>query len=186
MTTGERIRTRRKELGMSVDTLAEKVGKNRATIYRYENDEIEMPASMLQPLAEALSTSPDELMDWKLMLRDVSEHEQRMEQILSQLEDGVSSAGSTYRYILLKAPTHGGVMEHDFKVLLNLLYRLNAADCNKEIHAVRVLGELASCLDVKSIKHLVSYGEYLVAQFQKKTGDPIDLPYQSEQSTLSD
>ena len=44
MTTGERIRTRRKQLGMSVDDLAAKLGKNRATIYRYESDAIEMPA----------------------------------------------------------------------------------------------------------------------------------------------
>lgn len=186
MTTGEKIRTRRKELGMSVDALAAKVGKNRATIYRYENNEIEMPASMLQPLADALNTSPDELMDWKLILKDVSEHEKEMDQILSQLDDGVSSEGSTYRYILLKAPTHGGFMEYELKVLLTLLYRLNAANCDKEIHFVRVLAELASCLDIKSIKYLVSYGEYLVAQFQKKTGHPIELPYQSEQSALFD
>lgn len=49
MTTGERIRTRRKQLGMSVDDLAAKLGKNRATIYRYESDAIEMPASLLKP-----------------------------------------------------------------------------------------------------------------------------------------
>ena len=34
MTTGERIRARRKQLKMSVDDLAAKLGKNRATIYR--------------------------------------------------------------------------------------------------------------------------------------------------------
>lgn len=99
MTTGEKIRTRRKQLGMSVDALAKKVGKNRATIYRYENDEIEMPASMLQPLANALDTSPDELMDWKFILRDFTEHNKEMDKILSQLEDGVSTEGLTYRYI---------------------------------------------------------------------------------------
>ncbi len=36
---------------MSVDELAKKVGKNRATIYRYENDEIEMPVNLLRPIA---------------------------------------------------------------------------------------------------------------------------------------
>ena len=64
MTTGERIRTRRKQLGMSVDDLAAKLGKNRATIYRYESDAIEMPASLLKPLADVLDTIPDELMGW--------------------------------------------------------------------------------------------------------------------------
>ena len=49
MTTGKKIRARRKQLGMSVDDLAAKLGKNRATIYRYENDMNEMPASLLKP-----------------------------------------------------------------------------------------------------------------------------------------
>ncbi len=186
MTVGEKIRTRRKELGMSVDELAERVGKNRATIYRYESDAIEMPASMLQPLADALQMSPDELMDWRLILRDVTEHTQKIDKLLTQLEDGVSSGGSTYRYILLKTLTHGGFEEHEVKELLALLHRLNMAGCGKEIHTIRILAELASCLDTRSLEHLVSYGEYLVSQFQKKCGETFDLPYQSEQHALPD
>lgn len=182
MTTGEKIRARRKELGLSVDELAAKVGKNRATIYRYESDAIEMPASMLQPLADALSTTPDELMSWELILKDVAEREQKMDEILPLLQDGVASEGSTYRYIVLKTLTHSGFEEYELKVLLTLLYRLNTAGCGKEIHAIRVLAELASCLDMKSLDYLISYGEYLVCQFQKKTGKTFDLPYQSEQS----
>ena len=184
MTFGENIRARRKELGISVDELAKKVGKNRATIYRYENDEIEMPASMLQPLANALDTSPDELMDWKFILRDFTEHNREMDKILSQLEDGVSTEGLTYRYILLKAPTCGGVMEYEFVVLLTLLYQVNASAQKKEMHFMRVLAELAAHLDNKSVEHLVSYGEYLVEQLRKKTDSPIVLPYQAEQAAL--
>ena len=41
MNIGQRIKMRRKELGMSVDRLAELINKNRATIYRYEKNEIE-------------------------------------------------------------------------------------------------------------------------------------------------
>ena len=186
MTTGEKIRARRKELGLSVDELAAKVGKNRATIYRYESDAIEMPASMLQPLADALSTTPDELMSWELILKDVAEREQKMDEILPLLQDGVASEGSTYRYIVLKALTHGGFEEYELKALLALLYRLNMADCGKEIHTIRILAELASCLDSKSLEHLVSYGEYLVSQFQKKGGKAFDLPYQNEQSVLDE
>ena len=37
MTTGKKIRARRKQLGMSVDDLAAKLGKNRATFYRDDN-----------------------------------------------------------------------------------------------------------------------------------------------------
>ena len=41
MTIGDRIRARRQELGFSVDELATRLGKNRATVYRYENGDIE-------------------------------------------------------------------------------------------------------------------------------------------------
>ncbi len=34
MSVGERIKQRRQELGLSVDEVAQKLGKNRATIYR--------------------------------------------------------------------------------------------------------------------------------------------------------
>lgn len=60
MTTEENIRTRRKQLGMTVDDLATKLGKNRATIYCYESDAIEMPASLLKPLTLGWSISYSE------------------------------------------------------------------------------------------------------------------------------
>lgn len=66
MTVGRRIREYRKKLGLSVDDVAEKLGKNRATIYRYESDDIEnLPAPVLEPLAKILQTTPAELMGWK-------------------------------------------------------------------------------------------------------------------------
>ena len=36
MNTGDRIKQRRIELGLTADDLAQKIGKSRATIYRYE------------------------------------------------------------------------------------------------------------------------------------------------------
>lgn len=64
-TIGKRIKDRRIELGLSADELAEKLGKNRATIYRYEGDEIEnLPLSVIVPLATALQVSPAYLMGW--------------------------------------------------------------------------------------------------------------------------
>ena len=65
MTVGERIKKRRIELGLSVDQLAERLGKNRATIYRYESNDIEkFPVTAVEPLAKALYTSPAYLMGW--------------------------------------------------------------------------------------------------------------------------
>jgi len=59
---GEIIKQRRKELGLSVDDLAKALGKNRATIYRYENGDIEsLPSTILEPLAKALHTTPGDL-----------------------------------------------------------------------------------------------------------------------------
>ena len=66
MNIGERIKQRREELGVSVDELAKRLGKHRATIYRYESNEIaNLPTSVLEPLAIALDTTPAALMGWK-------------------------------------------------------------------------------------------------------------------------
>lgn len=65
MRTGERIKQRRIELGYTVDQLAKLLNKNRATIYRYENGDIEnLPTSILTPLAKALNTTPADLVGW--------------------------------------------------------------------------------------------------------------------------
>lgn len=66
MNIGQRIKQRRIELGLTVDDIAEKIGKNRATVYRYESSEIEdLPTSVLEPLAKALLTTPAYLMGWE-------------------------------------------------------------------------------------------------------------------------
>ena len=63
---GDRIKQRRLEIGLSVDQVAEKIGKNRATVYRYESSEIEkFPIDILEPLADALRTTPAYLMGWE-------------------------------------------------------------------------------------------------------------------------
>lgn len=65
MNIGERIKNRRKELDLSVDDVANRLGKNRATIYRYESSDIEnLPITILEPLAGILKTTPDYLMGW--------------------------------------------------------------------------------------------------------------------------
>lgn len=65
MTIGDRIKQRRLEIGLSVDQVAAKIGKNRATVYRYESSDIEkFPIDVLAPLAEALRTTPAYLMGW--------------------------------------------------------------------------------------------------------------------------
>ena len=66
MTIGERIKQRRKELGISADDLVEKLGVARSTVFRYENGFIEkVPVDVIKTIANALQTTPEYLMGWE-------------------------------------------------------------------------------------------------------------------------
>lgn len=66
MNIGQRIKERRKELKISADELGKRLGKDRSTIYRYEKGDIEnLPLDILEPIAEALETTPQYLMGWE-------------------------------------------------------------------------------------------------------------------------
>lgn len=74
MSIGQRIKTIRQQQGMSIDDLAIRLGKNRTTIYRYENGDIEnLPLGILDSLANALNTTPAYLMGW-----DMSKNEEQI------------------------------------------------------------------------------------------------------------
>lgn len=65
MSIGCRIKSLRTRLGLSIDELADKLDKNRTTVYRYENGDIEnLPLGILDSLADALNTTPAHLMGW--------------------------------------------------------------------------------------------------------------------------
>ena len=66
MNIGQRIKQRRKALGMTADELGARLGKDRSTIYRYEKGDIEnLPLDILEPIAAALQTTPQYLMGWE-------------------------------------------------------------------------------------------------------------------------
>ena len=66
MTTGERMKQRRKEIGFSAEKVAERLGVSPATIYRYEKGDIEKVAvDSLAELAKILQTTPAYLMGWE-------------------------------------------------------------------------------------------------------------------------
>lgn len=59
MTIADRIRNRRLELGLSVDDLAKRLNKNRATVYRYESNYIKTYSpDVIELLSKALDTTP--------------------------------------------------------------------------------------------------------------------------------
>lgn len=61
----ERIKLRRKEIGLSAEQVAERLNVSPATIYRYENNDIKkFPTEILKPLADVLCTTPEFLMGW--------------------------------------------------------------------------------------------------------------------------
>lgn len=60
-----KIHKLRKERGLTLDELAERIGTSKQTIHRYENGTIaNIPKSKVENLARALGVTPSELMGW--------------------------------------------------------------------------------------------------------------------------
>ena len=60
-----KLKELRKSKGMTLDELAELVGTSKQTIHRYENGTItNVPPKKVESLANALGTTPGELMGW--------------------------------------------------------------------------------------------------------------------------
>ena len=67
MSVGQNIKNRRKELGISAETLAERINVSAATIYRYEKGSIRrVDSTVLMSIADALNTSPVALMGYEI------------------------------------------------------------------------------------------------------------------------
>ena len=68
MTKGQRIRARRRELGLTLEAVAIASKTSKQTIQRYENGVIEnIPDARLEAIARALGTTPAYLMGWEEM-----------------------------------------------------------------------------------------------------------------------
>ena len=66
MTKGQRIRARRRELGLTLEALAIACKTSKQTIQRYENGVIEnIPDARFEAIARALGTTPAYLMGWE-------------------------------------------------------------------------------------------------------------------------
>ena len=65
MKVGDRIKLRRKEIGMSQTDLANRVGSTKQNIYKYETGIItNIPSDKIELISAALSTTPAHLMGW--------------------------------------------------------------------------------------------------------------------------
>lgn len=123
MNIGKRIKDRRKEMKMSADDLGKRIGKNRATIYRYEKDEIEnMPYDVIEPIARILRVSPAYLMGWDKDEGNIQTLPVKEIPIVSQISAG------------LPIYAEENILEHTYIATK----KLNA---NKEIFGLRVNGD---------------------------------------------
>lgn len=62
----DRIKSRRTELGLTVEELAHKMGyKDKSSISRIENGKADIPQSKIAAFADALQTTPAYLMGWE-------------------------------------------------------------------------------------------------------------------------
>lgn len=86
MEVHERIKARRKEIGLSADDVAEALGVSRAIIYRYESADIDkVPTTIIEPLSRILRCTISYLMGWE---DDTQVHSEN-DFILSDLEKNI-------------------------------------------------------------------------------------------------
>nr|DAK37966.1 MAG TPA: Repressor protein CI [Caudoviricetes sp.] len=100
MNVGARIKLRRKEINMKAYELASKINVSLSTLYRYEKGDIEkMSTDVLKEIADALSTTPADLMGWdeteetilsKITTAASKLEEERQEKVLGYCEDQLS------------------------------------------------------------------------------------------------
>ena len=107
-TTGKRIKDRRRDLGIGVQEMADKLGKNRTTVYRYESDAVEdMPYAVLQSLAEILHTTPAYLMGITDDPTDYSDptltEDIPLDWLREWREEGLSDTEIARRYLAVRA-----------------------------------------------------------------------------------
>lgn len=58
MTTGEKIKARRQELGMTTKELGAKIGVQRSAVTKYEKGRVDLKSKQLQDIAKALGVPP--------------------------------------------------------------------------------------------------------------------------------
>lgn len=109
MTTGERIKQRRKELGMSADELAEAIGVHRTTIFRYEKGDIEkIPLNMIVPIARALHTTAGYLAGWEENALAADESDKSEEEAMQLFESYSEAKKYEALNYLRYLASHGG------------------------------------------------------------------------------
>ena len=64
MTVGDRIRARRKELGLTQEELGDKLGYKRSAVCKLEKEENNITIERISKIASVLETTPGYLLGW--------------------------------------------------------------------------------------------------------------------------
>lgn len=159
MDVGKRIKKIRTDIGMSADQLAEKLGKNRSTIYRYESGDIEnMPIDVLQPIADALNTTPAHLMGW-----DVEE----INEVSSIQEDASSYSDSSEEYLknVMLEISEMGFTNSEIQRIRDYAHALkDVENTSNEVHEAFIelfVNMYKLDLSVEDVKDIYTYAQFL-------------------------
>lgn len=108
---GNRMKVLRKQKGISADKLAEEIGVDRSTIFRYEKGEIEkVPIEVVARVAVALQVKPEQLMGLKISPSSI-------DNIYSQLNE--HRQVKVYNYAAKQLSEQNEVHETPLKYLAN-------------------------------------------------------------------
>lgn len=64
-TIGDRIKNMRKRKDLTLEELGRIIGVSKVTIFKYENDKINIPSDRIERLADVLGCTPGYLMGWE-------------------------------------------------------------------------------------------------------------------------
>lgn len=199
MTTGERMKKRRKEIRFSAEKVAALLGVSPATIYRYEKGDIEkVPGDIIEPLSKILRTTPAYLMGWDetptlrtpaaAVARTKADNTTRMEffEILRRLRENSNLDQADMALILGVERTvynewETGKTQPDFKTLLlladyfdcttdYLLGRVDEPDLIKKELPVQRSGELEAI----TVKKWASNDEEIIRVAQEAARRAIE------------
>jgi len=88
MTVGERIAARRKELNMTQEELAKKMGyKSKSSINKIEKESSNVPLTKLEKVAKALDCDPQYLMGWDEEEKPLVNNDPELTELLESVRD---------------------------------------------------------------------------------------------------
>lgn len=128
---GSIIKERRKQLKISAEELASKIGVSNSTVYRYENGDIEkVSIENIEQIAKALNTNPAYIMGWT---KDASSMNINQSHSFNESSGGQNQIsnydGSNSTYHFGNSDAHNSTMQRlgsaDLKLQRSLLNKID-------------------------------------------------------------